>query len=63
MGCSNGKSQIQSSPAPGPDPNGQRKKRGKRDSIAYNKGAMKRREDHADGSERAPESMVEVVKT
>ena len=63
MGCSNGKSKVDSSPTPDSGGNTQRKKRGKRDSIAYNKGAMKRRENHADGSERAPDSMVEVVKT
>ena len=36
-------------------------KRRKRDSIAYNKDAMKKRETHNDGKSSAPASMVQVV--
>ena len=35
--------------------------RRKRDSIAYNKQAMKKREANADGSEHAPSGMVTVI--
>ena len=35
--------------------------RRKRDSIAYNKQAMKKRSDNADGSEHAPTGMVTVI--
>ena len=64
MGCVSSKVEVkpeQVEAGASPPQQGRRRGGGRRDSIAYNKKAMKIRQENAHGNEHAPQNMVEVI--